>query len=324
MISNKSSESSKTISSPIKARKRFRAFSVTTLITLTTFTTAQNIWDIQASFCNPEQSEKEIDLIAKAWTNSDICINFSNNSLKDTTISIDFVDGVITPTWESACFSAEKPKPNFGQYIENYDTKLAIPGNSSIEQHFKIQYPVGYSWVSHGCLGYSIDNTKNIAGWISMIFRKTHTIDILVGWTKINSKLIIQNAKYSDNKLIFTVENQWNITQNISITGTISNLLWYSQEFNTESTDIQANSETIIATSELMLPQYKWFFSINSNIYYHPKFNFDITNHNIDTQYTTPGTVSIFKLLILRNWYYIAGLSIIGLLMAIIVIKRIK
>jgi len=304
--------------------KKILTLSILTLITLSTFTTAQNIGDIQASFCNPEQSEKEIDLVTKASLDTDICINFSNNSLQDTTVSIDFTDWVITPTWESACFSAEKPKPNFGQYIESYNTKLAIPGNSTIKQHFKINYPVWYSWVSHGCLGYSIDNTKNIAWWISMIFRKTHTIDILVGWTEISSKLTIQNAKYSGNQLIFTVENQWNITQNISITGTISNLIWYKQAFNTESTDIQANSETIITTSKLMLPQYKWFFSINSNIYYHPKFNFDITNHNIDTQYTTPGTVSIFKLLILRNWYYITGLSIIALLIAIIVIRRTK
>ena len=304
--------------------KKTLTLSILTLIALITFTTAQNIGDIEASFCNPNQSEKEIDLVTKAWTDTDICIDFSNNSLQDTSISIDFADGTITPTWERACLSADKAKPNFGQYIQDYDKKLVIPANTSIQQHFKTKYPVWYSGVSHGCLWYSIDNSDKVAWWINIVFRKTHAIDILVWGTKINSKLIIKNANYSWNKLIFTVENQWNVTQNISITGSVSNLLWYKQEFTTDSIDIQANSKTIINTSEINLPTYKWFFSINSNISYQPKFNFDITNHNIPTQYTTPGTVSIFKLLILRNWYYIAVLSTIILLIAIIIIRRIK
>jgi len=82
---------------------------ILTTIALLNISIAQNIWDIQASFCNPEQSEKEIDLVTKANLDTDICINFSNNSLQDTTISIDFVDGVITPSWDAACFAADKP-----------------------------------------------------------------------------------------------------------------------------------------------------------------------------------------------------------------------
>ncbi len=325
MISNKSSESSKTISSPIKARKRFRAFSVTTLITLTTFTTAQNIWDIQASFCNSNQTKTEIDLVTKSNLDTDICIDFSNNSLQDTTISINFVDWAITPQWDKACFSAEKPKTNFGQYIQLYENKLTIPWNSNLQQHFKIKYPVWYSGVSHGCLAYAINNESNIEWWIAIVFRKVHTIDILVWWTQINSNIKFQNIyitwDWVSNRINIDIKNDGNINQEIAISGTISNLFWYKQTFDIQPIVLHANSTSTITTNTLNLPNYKWIFTIKTNLNYTPIFNFDITNHNIPTQYILPWVMTITKSIILRNWYYIIWLSTIIILILINFIK---
>lgn len=314
---------------PLKARIHILAYTaILTLITLTTFTTAQNIWDIQASFCNQNEINTELDLVTTAGSNTDICIRFQNNSLKDTTISLDFVDGAITPDWKKACFSAEKPKTNFGQYIQDYKNKLTIPGNSDLEQHFKINYPVWYSGISHGCLAYAINNESNIAGWIGIIFRKVHTIDILVWWSQINSDIKIQKTSFSwdqaSNRLTFTIQNNGNTTQTIQISGTISNPFWFSQNFQTNNINIDANETKTLITDILNLPDYKWIFFTKSALSHQPKFNFDITNHNIPDQYTVAWIISISKTMILRNWFYIASLALILILISIIIFKRRK
>ena len=299
---------------------------IISLSTIISFTTAQNIWDIQASFCNENETNKELDIITKAGQETNICINFTNNSLKDTSILVNFVDWILTANGNKWCLAASKPKPNFGQHMLDYETKLNIPSNSSIQQIYKIKFPTGYSWVSHGCLSYEIDNKNNIAWWMGIIFRKSHTIDILVWWTEINSNLKIKDLSFSwdqvSKKLIFTIQNKWNISQSVQISGSINNPFWYSQNFRTETITIPANKYKTLETKNLNLPDYKWIFFVGSTLNYEADFNFNITNHNIPDQYTTPGTISISKTLILRNRFYIASIAIILSLITLIIFKH--
>ena len=299
---------------------------IISLSTIISFTTAQNIWDIQASFCNENETNKELDIITKAGQETNICINFTNNSLKDTSILVNFVDWILTANGNKWCLAASKPKPNFGQHMLDYETKLNIPSNSSIQQIYKIKFPTGYSWVSHGCLSYEIDNKNNIAWWMGIIFRKSHTIDILVWWTEINSNLKIKDLSFSwdqvSKKLIFTIQNKWNISQSVQISGSINNPFWYSQNFRTETITIPANKYKTLETKNLNLPDYKWIFFVGSTLNYEADFNFNITNHNIPDQYTTPGTITISKTLILRNRFYIASIAIILSLITLIIFKR--
>jgi len=299
---------------------------IISLSTIISFTTAQNIWDIQASFCNENETNKELDIITKAGQETNICINFTNNSLKDTSILVNFVDWILTANGNKWCLAASKPKPNFGQHMLDYETKLNIPSNSSIQQIYKIKFPTGYSWVSHGCLSYEIDNKNNIAWWMGIIFRKSHTIDILVWWTEINSNLKIKDLSFSwdqvSKKLIFTIQNKWNISQSVQISGSINNPFWYSQNFRTETITIPANEYKTLETKNLNLPDYKWIFFVGSTLNYEADFNFNITNHNIPDQYTTPGTITISKTLILRNRFYIASIAIILSLITLIIFKH--
>lgn len=299
---------------------------IISLSTIISFTTAQNIWDIQASFCNENETNKELDIITKAGQETNICINFTNNSLKDTSILVNFVDWILTANGNKWCLAASKPKPNFGQHMLDYETKLNIPSNSTIQQIYKIKFPTGYSWVSHGCLSYEIDNKNNIAWWMGIIFRKSHTIDILVWWTEINSNLKIKDLSFSwdqvSKKLIFTIQNKWNISQSVQISGSINNPFWYSQNFRTETITIPANKYKTLETKNLNLPDYKWIFFVGSTLNYEADFNFNITNHNIPDQYTTPGTITISKTLILRNRFYIASIAIILSLITLIIFKH--
>ena len=298
------------------------------LITLSTITTAQNIWDIQASFCNQDEINSELDIITTANLDTDICIKFQNNSIKNSTIALNFTDGALTPQWSKACLSPEKPKTNFGQYIQDYTETITISGWTHIEQHFNIKYPVWFSGVSHGCLWYYIQNKDEIWWWIWLVFRKTHSIDILVWWTEINSDILFKNIYLTgdlvSNRITIDIENNWNINQEISISWTISNLFGFKQDFTIPTKTLLANSDITINTDILNIPNYKWLFKINTNLNYKPKFNFDITNHNIPTQYISPWTIIITKSIILRNWFYIVWLSLVAILISVNIIKYFK
>jgi hypothetical protein len=308
--------------------KKLLLIPIFTITALLNISIAQNIWDIQASFCNTSQTEKEIDLVTKANIDTDICIKFQNNSIQDTSIAVDFTDGAITPQWSKACFSPEKPRTNFGQYVQNTDNTFNISWWTNIEKHYKIKYPVWFSGVSHGCLWYYVNNTDKIWWWIWLIFRKTHSIDILVWWTEINSNIIFKNIYITgdlvSNRISIDIENNWNINQEIYISWTISNLFWYQQNFTIQTTTLLANNSITINTDTLNIPDYKGLFKINTNLNYKPKFNFDITNHNIPTQYISPWTIIITKSIILRNWFYIVWLSLIAILLSINTIRYFK
>lgn len=289
---------------------------------------AQNISDIQATFCNKPIAESNLDIITKANQETDICVNFKNNSITKSNISIDFVDWTITPQWSKACFSAEKPRLNFGQHMLDYEKELTLNPSQEIQKIYKIKFPVWFSGVSHGCLAYNINKTDDISGGIGLVFRKTHTIDILVWWTKIDSKINIKdvtiNKTNNTDRLNLNITNNWNIDQQIIISWTISNILWYNQIFIITWQTIKAQEDIILSTEINNLPWYKGLFSVNTQISYTPIFNFDITNHNIPNEYITPWVINISKNIILRNMYYIITILIILLLLWIIVNKYIR
>lgn len=289
---------------------------------------AQNIWDIQARFCELNPNNNEMNVVTQADTETEVCVIFQNKSDIDTILNIDFVDGSITPDGTRSCFSPEKPKTNFGQYLLNRENKLELPANSELKQEYKIKFPVWFSWVSHGCLAYNIQNT-NIWWWnINMVFRKVHSIDILVWWIQVKSKIkptkISISWDQASNRLIFDIENNWNVDQLVQISGTISNLFGYKQEFNIPEFVITAQEKQSISSNILNLPDYKWLFSIKLDVFHQPKFNFHINNSNLNNEYTNPWIISISKTLMIWNRFYVVSLSVIMLLITIIIFKKRK
>ena len=296
--------------------------------TIPLIASAQNISDIQASFCNKPTQETNLDVITKANQKTDLCINFKNLSIKDINLTIDFVDGALTPQWSKACFSAEKPKPNFGQHILPYEKTLTLKAQQEIQKTYQIKFPLWFSWVSHWCLAYNIDNSNDIAWWIWLVFRKVHTIDILVWWSEINSNIQTNNislySSWFSNRLSINITNNWNIDQTIQLSWIIWNIFWYSTNFITQEQKIKAQESLDITTKINNIPIYKWLFNIKWYISYTPIFNFDITNHNIPTEYITPGTISFSNNIILRNRYYIGIIMLISVLLIRIVVKHKK
>lgn len=288
------------------------------------FTTSQNIYDISTEFCNSNKEQKTLDFITTANQTTDICVNFTNKSNVNIPLEVDFVDWVLTPSGDKACFSSEKPKPNFGKHMLNFEKNIIIPANSTKQQIYQIKIPTWFSGVSHWCLAYNIQKEDIQNWWVSLVFRQTHSIDILVWWIEVDSKIKINNSFISWNNLILQTENNGNIEQEITINSLISNIFWYNYTTETITKKIKAKNTENIKLSITKLPSYKWLFQINTNISYKPIFDFDITNQDIKTEYTTPWSINIKTTTIIRDPFYTTVLIIILLLLVIISIILIK
>lgn len=303
-------------------------FFLTTSILLFNIAWAQNLWDIETQFCKPNPNKKEINVVTEANKETEICIIFKNKSDIDTTLDIDFVDWAITPSGSKACFAGDKPKTNFGQYILSWQNKLELLANSEKTETYKIKFPTWFSGISHGCLAYNISKEDKKEWSMNVIFRKTHSIDILVWWVAISSKIKPKSISISwdqvFNWISLDIENNWNITQSIKISGIISNFFWYTQDFEIPEFVVNPKESIEISSNKISLPEYKWVFSIKLNISYLPHFNFNITNSNLTTEYNNPWTIHFSKTLILWNWLYTIGWSLILLLIIVLVFKKIN
>ena len=298
----------------------------TLLLWSISFIHAQSLWYIEASFCNSNQ-ENQVDIIANTEQETDICINFKNISDEDITINIDFVDWALSSVWEKSCGIPEDENPRFKPFVQNFEKELTIWWHSTVQKNYKVIFPMWYTWISHGCLTYSIADNSTWWWLIRLVSRKTHSIDILVWWEKVESKISIKKAFITWDinwyRLAFIVENIGNINQNISITWIIKNWFGYNYDYSVWDTVINAKSTQILMTKDIAIPSYKWLFTTKSALAFTPIFDFDITSDNGSNEYSLPWVVNISNTIILWNRILIVWISIIILLILVIIIKTI-
>ena len=176
----------------------------------------------------------------------------------------------------------------------------------------KIVIPPGMSGLQLGCLGYNLWVPENKLVWwmFALKIRKVWYIDIMIGWeSTVKSSIKVLDTTwgiFSTNKkvkaeidaqnrlkLSFLIENQGNISQNITITGTINNMLAFEKEFSISQT-ITPGSTSNFNVDAGMLPVYKWLYSINFNVQNTPQFVFPIANEKLKQPWYISGTASIF------------------------------
>jgi len=77
---------------------------------------------VQVGFCNNNQTNKELDLIAKAGNELPICVEFTNSSIVPITLNVEFLDSVITDDSLKgrACNASDRPKRQFGNFMLPY------------------------------------------------------------------------------------------------------------------------------------------------------------------------------------------------------------
>ena len=290
------------------------------------FTQAQSLWDIELKFCDNFQ-EKQVDIVTNSDQDTTICVSYTNNSDSDATLNINFVDWAVNSSWWKSCWIPTNPNLNFWQYVQNYNPEVQIPAHWEVKKQYTIHYPAGYSWVSHGCITYDIQKSDDANEWgmINFVFRKTFSIDILVWGSEVKPQLVIKNLVITwddaSQQIILELSNEWNIDQDISLSWEIRNRFGYSQWFEIAATNIKAHQAMVLTSTALTMPTYKWLFFIKSNLKNTPIFNFDITNTNLEMEYSLPGTTIFSNTMILWNRIYMIAAAVIVLLLIFVIIK---
>lgn len=296
----------------------------TIALTIFSFVQAQSLWDIDVSFCENDKPD-QVDLITQSDKDTDICVLFRNNSTEDTTVHIEFVDGILN-SWARSCDIPDNPNTKFTKYVKDFDHDIFLAGNSQVERHYTIHYPVWFEWFSHGCISYEIKGEDE--DWsqpLNFIFRRVFSIDILVWWSKVTPKLTISKLYLSwydtTKKIVLEIMNKWNIDQKINLTWTIKNIFWYKQHFEISGSTIGKNQKIELMSNELRIPSYKWFFIVTSNLTNEPIFDFDISNTDLQKEYSTAWLTVIRNYTMLWSRLYITLFVLIILLIIALVTK---
>ena len=273
---------------------------------------AQNIGDIDVSFCNSWiENDSYFTLITEAGKTEKVCVNIKNTSWKPVSLHIDFVDGAISDQWNSVCFAPDYLQKEFSKYISSFETDVDLQWGETVQKEYELQYPIWFSGLSHGCISYYINSDENNDGGVSMIFRKVNRIDVLVWWTEVSSRIKINDVNYAwndyEHELLFDIENNWNIDQEVTITWFVKWWFNYRENFNLWSFVLKAGESVLVSANDIHLPDYRWRFHVNSYISNEPSVDFSIAHSNIyDNEYSVAGTVLVHISFFLWNRWFVA------------------
>lgn len=273
---------------------------------------AQNIGDIDVSFCNSWiENDSYFTSVTEAGKTENVCVNIKNTSQNPVSLHIDFVDGAISDQWNSVCFAPDYLQKEFSKYISSFETDVDLQWGETVQKEYELQYPIWFSGLSHGCISYYINSDENNEGGVSMIFRKVNRIDVLVWWTEVSSRIKINNIFYTwsvdSNKLWFNIENNGNIDQEVTITWYVNWRFKYSESFDLWSFILRAGESVLVYSNELHIPWYKGRFSAKSFISNEPSIDFSIAHSNIyDNEYSVAGTVLLNVPFFLWNRWFVA------------------
>lgn len=264
---------------------------------------ANEIGAIEVGFCNNNQKNRELDLITQAGKKLPICVEFINTSTKSISINVEFLDSVITAdaSKDRACNAPDRPKIQFGNFMSPYIGETILSPWKTIQKEYVIKYPIGFSWLSHGCLAYNViwwDITN--AGMFSVRVRAVRYLDVLVSDGKAIQAIVISQKPHiqkKGNEYVVTmwVKNNWNVDEKIHIASTIYNILWFKQSFAFDAI-IPVDTWIVFTSPSFILPVYGWLFLLNSKIEYTPQLNFNIDNGKPSAQIYTGGTKNLQKI----------------------------
>lgn len=279
-----------------------------------------NLSMIEVGFCNDNQKSNELDLVTKAWKKLPICVEFTNTSTSPITINVEFLDSVITADAykDRACNAWDRPKIQFGNHMLPYTGDITIPPQKTIQKEYTIKYPIGFSWLSHGCLAYYLVWSDMPSDMFTVRFRTVKYLDVLVSDSQaiqainISQKPSIQK-KGNEYIISLWIINTGNIDENVHVVSTLSNVLWFRQEFIFD-TILSSDTWTTFTSPSFILPMYGWPFVLSTKIRYTPHNNFNIDNEKVTSDIYTWGTKNIKNIFFLWTWQFGILLLLIFLL----------
>lgn len=263
---------------------------------------------IEVNFCNHEQANKELDIITKAGEVKDICVEITNKWSQNITLNLEFLDSIITSDSlkDRSCNASDRPKTQFGNFLLPYSGEVYLPAHTTIQKTYPINYPIGFSWLSHGCLAYHIVGSDiPDSSMLTVRIRSIKFVDIFVAWTQAKQMIKLSQSpiltRIDDEYIIsFGIKNEGNVPENIHIVSKISNIFGYQKDFVFDTT-IPAQTWTILTTQSFVLPAYGGPYRFKNKISYIPQFNFNITNGTHPSALYAWGTKRTQTILFVRS-----------------------
>lgn len=295
-----------------------------------------DVQDVSFRFCDDTENKDFMagkkTIMVTPGEAKEICIDFNTNSETPRKILYGF-----TMAHQSAgltvCDSDKWPDNDFSKYFTTTEERSFIIQKDqpkTIKEN--ILLPLGMSGIQYWCLAFSLSAPEGtgIGGMFNLIINKVFPLALFV-WNSTDIKndlVLLKNTwgEYTTNtevkanmdeennlKLNFLVKNQWNIGQNVIITGKIQNILGFEKTFSVESNNILPGAQQEVSADVGIVPFYKGFFSVKFNVQHTPKFDFDTSNldENMKKWWTITGSAQIY----IFSWI---TLAIIVFLIAII------
>jgi len=261
-----------------------------------------DVQDVSFRFCDDTGNQTFLawkkTIFVTPGKETEICLYFATSAETPRKILYGFTKWELRPQGMEVCYPDKWPNNDFSKYFTNTEERsFIIQKDKPKTIKEKILLPIGMSGMQYGCLAYSLSTLEGSGlGWMfNLVVNKVFPINLFV-WnsTDIKSDIILfknpwgtytTNNKVkatvdaeNDLKLSFLVKNQWNIGQNIQITGKVYNMLGFEKSFSVQIDNLAPGASQEVTGDVGIIPFYRWFFTVKFNISHQPKFDFDASS----------------------------------------------
>ncbi len=230
-------------------------------------------------------------MVADAGKSYDICVQFTNNSITDTMVKAGFIDGTITEdSLRSKACQNEGDITRFGQYI-TFDAKpFFLAAGTTVTKRATMKFPSGYNGLIYGCLTYYISKTNDVISngnsMFNVLVRKANFINVLlggklernltdtIGWIQNISPRVDPATKHLVAEIPF--QNKGNVIENVSLSGSISNVFGYYHAITGEVLKILWEDKGTLKIDMWKIPFYKWPYTVDISVVSIPKVDFAV------------------------------------------------
>jgi len=269
----------------------------------------------------------------------DVCIYIQNKSNKDVFVKYSFPKWEFSKVWNQICDVWD----DFAKFLlDNPKRELVVPWNSSVILKETVSPPPWQIGMYYGCLAYQLWEPEVQWMWwvFNLVVRKTVSLNLFVGSENSILNAIqlvpVTGSVYSLNKNIgwyfddngdfilkFGIKNNWNLTQNVSLSGKMYNPLGLEKTFSLESKKLLPGDLYETSFNMGMIPFYKWLFSVRANLFAQPHFEFDVSS--IGDEHKKPTFIKEQWSLFIFSWIYVVlVLVIIAIIVKIVLPKKKK
>lgn len=252
-----------------------------------------DVSNVNLTLCEDTEKEYMLDV----GEEKELCFDLKNKWEEDYIITYWFTEAIIDPDGLYLCSGKPSSWTTFAKTLKNPELKDITLKWGETKQIKETQIvPVWMTGNIYWCLSYTIKGGWYHTEWqmFTVIIARTLPLKVFIGkagdiinniemlpikWGVFSTDNKIKALVDKENKLVlsFLVQNNGNIEQDITITGTIYNMLWFEKSFSV-SRKIGAKSSWELMTNVWFLPSYKGFFTINYSVENTPSFQFDVSN----------------------------------------------